>query len=48
MNYPPEIDMIVKKELENLISMYEVRGDLFNNFTAQYYYSIYKEKVINK
>ena len=48
MNYPTEIDMIVKKELENLISMYEMRGDLFNNFTAQYYYSIYKEKVINK
>lgn len=51
MNYPKEVDLIVKRELSNLINMYERRGDLFNTFTAQYYYSIYKEhkeKIGNK
>lgn len=51
MSYSNEIDFVVKKELGNLISIYEKREDLFNNFTAQYYYSLYnkyKEKISNK
>ncbi|MDD2203118.1 MAG: DUF402 domain-containing protein [Bacilli bacterium] len=48
MNYSEEIDLIVKRELENLISKYEMKKDLFNTFTVQYYYSIYKEKIIDK
>jgi len=43
MNYPKEVDMIVKEELERLIAMYEHKEGLFNSFTAQYYYSLYKE-----
>jgi protein associated with RNAse G/E len=43
MNYPNEIDQIVKKELDNLISLYKCNEDLFNTFTVQYYYSLYKE-----
>lgn len=43
MNYPKEVDLIVKNELAHLISMYENKEGLFNNFTAQYYYSLYKE-----
>jgi protein associated with RNAse G/E len=43
MNYPDEIDTIVKQELDNLIFSYKSKEDLFNNFTVQYYYSLYKE-----
>lgn len=43
MNYSKEVDLIVKKELKNLINIYEQGKDLFNSFTAQYYYSLYKE-----
>lgn len=43
MNYSNEIDKIVKKELDNLITLYKSKKELFNGFTAQYYYSIYKE-----
>ncbi len=51
MNYPKEVDKIVKMELTNLIAMYERKEDLFNHFTAHYYYSLYKkykESVVNK
>jgi protein associated with RNAse G/E len=43
MNYPGEIDTIVERELDNLISLYKCREDLFNNFTVQYYYRLYKD-----
>jgi protein associated with RNAse G/E len=43
MEYSNDIDMIVKKELSNLILLYKRKEDLFNYFTVQYYYSLYKE-----
>jgi len=46
MNYPKDVDVIVKKELENLIAMYERREDLFDNLTVQNYYSLYKEYMV--
>jgi protein associated with RNAse G/E len=48
MQYSKDIDMIVKKELDTLIGMYRRKEDLFNPFTVQYYYSLYKERVSNK
>lgn len=43
MDYSKEVDMIIKKELRNLTNKYKQGEDLFNSFTAKYYYSLYKE-----
>ena len=41
MNYPNEIDMIVKNELNMLIKDYEDKKGPFNKSVVDKYYSIY-------
>ena len=43
MNYPDEIDKIVKYELNRLIEKYKRREDPFNEETIKKYYDLYKK-----
>ena len=47
MKYPPEINMIVKKELSELIEMKKNGIDPFNKETIEKYYKDYK-RIINQ
>lgn len=48
MNYPKEIDIIVKQELKNLIKLYESKTGPFDMETAKKYYEKYNILLSNK
>ena len=45
MNYPPEIDIILKKELKYLIEMKNKNEEHFDINLIKYYYDKYQEIV---
>jgi protein associated with RNAse G/E len=47
MKYDDEIDRIAKKELNDLITLFKNKKDLFNYEKAKYFYSIYQELIKN-
>ena len=48
MNYPEEIDIIVKKELKDLIKLYEQKTGPFDKKTVKKYYEKYMLLIGNK
>ena len=48
MNYPKEIDIIVKQELKNLIKLYELKQGPFDYEYVKKYYDKYMQLLGNK
>ena len=48
MNYPEEIDRIVKYELDNLIKLFKSKKGPFDNSEVKNYYNIYMKIIGNK